>query len=103
MILSRCPEGGYNDWPDYLVNREGPPAGRPPFFPAGKKDCRQIKKSLRVSGGGVGAQGVLGRVLDSAFIQARVRLNCSNILIYTGLHMSRCHASPPRATADGVD
>ena len=39
---------------------------------------------------------------DSAFIQARVRLNCSDSLIYTGLHTFRRHTSPPRAAADGV-
>ena len=38
---------------------------------------------------------ILGRVLDSAFIQARVRLSCSVGLIYTGRHTFRCHASPP--------
>jgi len=42
-------------------------------------------------------------VLDSAFMQARVRLSCSNNLIYTGLHTFWRHASPPRAAADGVD
>ena len=42
---------------------------------------------------------ILGRVLDSTFIQARVRLSCSDGLIYTGRHTFRCHASPPRAAA----
>ena len=46
---------------------------------------------------------ILGRVLDSAFMQARVRLSYSDSLIYTGLHTFRRHASPPRAAADGVD
>jgi len=48
--------------------------------------------------GGTGtcdAPCILGRVLDSAFIQARVRLSCSDGLIYTGRHTFRCHASPP--------
>ena len=40
---------------------------------------------------------ILGRVLDSAFIQARVRRSCSGVLIYKGRHTFRCHASPPRA------
>jgi len=56
--------------------------------------------------GGAGtcdAPCILGRVLDSAFMQARVRLSCSNSLIYTGLHTFRRHASPPRAAADGGD
>ena len=42
---------------------------------------------------------ILGRVLDSAFVQVRVRLNCSDGLIYTGHHTLLCHASPPRAAA----
>ena len=46
---------------------------------------------------------MLGRVLDSGFMQARVRLSCSDSLIYTGQHTFRRHASPPRAAADGVD
>ena len=33
----------------------------------------------------------------------KVRLSCSDSLIYTGLHTFRRHASPPRAPADGVD
>jgi len=52
--------------------------------------------------GGAGtcdAPCILGRVLDSAFVQARVRLSCSDGLIYTGRHMFRCHASPPLAAA----
>jgi len=36
-------------------------------------------------------------------MQARVRLSCSNSLIYTGLHTFQHHASPSRAAADGVD
>jgi len=39
---------------------------------------------------------ILGRVLDSAFMQARLRLSCSNRLIYTGHHTFRRHASPPQ-------
>jgi len=35
------------------------------------------------------AQCRLGRVLDSAFIQARVRLNCNDCLIYRGRHTFR--------------
>ena len=45
--------------------------------------------------GGAGTSSapcILGRVLDSAFIQARVRLSCSGGLIYTGRHTFR--ASP---------
>jgi len=33
----------------------------------------------------------------------RVRLSCSNRLIYTGHHTFRRHATHPRAAADGVD
>jgi len=56
--------------------------------------------------GGAGtcdAPCILGRVLDSAFMQAGVRLSCSNSLMYTGLHTFRRHASPPLAAADGGD
>ena len=56
--------------------------------------------------GGAGtcdAQCILGRVLDSAFMQARVSLSYSDGLIYTGCHTFRRHASTPRAAADGAD
>jgi len=46
---------------------------------------------------------ILCRVLESAFMQARMRLRCNNRLIYTGHHMFRRHASPARAVANGVD
>jgi len=46
---------------------------------------------------------ILKRVLDSAFMQARVRLGGSDILICAGLHTFRRHASLPRAVADGDD
>ena len=52
--------------------------------------------------GGAGtcdAPCILGRVLDSAFIQARVSLSCSDGLIYTGRHTFQCHASPPRTVS----
>jgi len=52
--------------------------------------------------GGAGtcdAPCILGRVLDSAFMQARVRLSCSDGLIYTGRHTFRCHASPTNMRA----
>jgi len=48
--------------------------------------------------GGAGtcdAPCILGRVLDSVFIQARVRLSCSDGLIYT----RKLHDSPPREAA----
>jgi len=46
---------------------------------------------------------ILGKVMDSAFMYAKVRLSCRNSLICTGLHTFQRHASPPRAAADGVD
>jgi len=46
---------------------------------------------------------ILGRVLDSAIMQARVRLSCSDSLKYTDYHTFRRQASPPRAATDGVD
>ena len=46
---------------------------------------------------------ILGRVLNSAFMEARVRLSFSGSLIYTRLHTVHRHTSPPRATADCVD
>ena len=52
---------------------------------------------LRRGAGRCDAPCILGRVLDSAFMQARVRLSCSDSLIYTERHKSRRHASPPRA------
>jgi hypothetical protein len=36
----------------------------------------------------------LGRVLDSACMQAKVRLSCTDGLIYTGRHTFRRNASP---------
>jgi len=52
---------------------------------------------LRRGAGTCDAPCLLGRVLDSAFMQARVRLTCSDSLIYTGRHTFRRHASPPLA------
>jgi len=45
---------------------------------------------------------ILGRVLDSAFIQARVRLNYSDSLIYTGCHGStpHLHEQLPKAVTE---
>ena len=60
------------------------------------------KTTLAGARGGAGpcdAPCISWRVLDSAFIQARVRLSCSDCLIYTGRHTFRRHASPPRASA----
>jgi len=47
----------------------------------------------------VDAPSRLGRVLDSAFIQARVTLNCSDGLIYTGRRTFRRNAAPRRTAA----
>ena len=38
---------------------------------------------------------MLRRVLDSALMQARVRLSCSDGLMYLGSHTFQRHASPP--------
>ena len=38
----------------------------------------------------------------SKFMQARVRLSCSDSLICTGLHTFRRHASPPQEASDGI-
>jgi len=64
---------------------------------------RQVLVEVKRGAGTYEAPCILGRVLDSAFMQARVRLSYSDSLIYTGLHTFRRHASPPRAAADGVD
>jgi len=60
-----------------------------------------LKFGQRARGGArtCDAPCILGRVLDSAFIQARVRLSCSGGLINTGRQTFECHASPPRAAA----
>ena len=46
---------------------------------------------------------ILWRVLNSGFMQARVRLSCSKSLIRTGHRTFRRHTSPPWAAAVGVD
>jgi len=64
---------------------------------------KRTKFKSTTSGGARGGAGtcdarcMLRRVLDSAFMQARVRLSCSDGLVYTGRHTFRRHASPPRA------
>jgi len=45
---------------------------------------RQVLVEVRCGAGTCGAPCILGRVLDSAFMQARVRLSCSDSLIYAG-------------------
>jgi len=65
------------------------------------KDQAPTHMEVRRGVGTCDAPCVLRRVLDSAFVQARVRLSCSDSLIYTGRHTFRRHASPPRAAADG--
>jgi len=63
----------------------------------------QLLVELRRGAGPCEAPCILGNVLDIAFMEARVRLSCSDSLIYTRLHTVRRHASPPRAAVDGVD
>jgi len=58
-------------------------------------DCVEVRRGA----GTCDDPCILGRVLDSAFMKARVRLSCSNSLIYTGHHKFRRHASSPRAAA----
>jgi len=64
---------------------------------------RQLLVEVRRGAGTCEDPCILRRVLDSAFMQDRVRLGCSDSLIYTGLHTFRRHASLPRAVADGDD
>ena len=58
---------------------------------------RQTLVEVRRGTGTCDAPCILERVLDSTFIKAKVRLSCSDSLIYSGRHNFRCHASPPRA------
>jgi len=64
---------------------------------------RQLPVEVRRGANSCDDQRILGRVLDSGFMQARVRLGCSNSSIYTDHLMLRRHASPPRAAAVGVN
>jgi len=61
---------------------------------------RQVLVEMRCGAGTCEAPCILGNVLDSAFVQARVKLSCSDSLIYTLLDTFRRHVSPPRAAAD---
>jgi len=63
---------------------------------------RQVLGEVRRGAGTCEVPCILGGVLDSAFMQARVRLSCSDSLIYTGLHTFRRHASPPQVASDGI-
>jgi len=64
---------------------------------------RQVLVEVRRGARTCDAPCILGRVLDSTIMQARVKPSCSDGLIYTGRHAFRRHASPPRAGADGGD
>jgi len=66
---------------------------------------RQLLVEVRRGAGTCDAPRILGWVLNSAFMQSRARLSCSNSLTCTGLHTFRRHASPqsPRAAAYGGD
>ena len=86
----------------YLENRAG---GKVRIFGFYTKNKKKRGRQLLVRhGAGLGTCDypcILGRVLNSAFMQAKVRLTCCNSLIYTGRHTFQRHAS--RATAYRVD
>jgi len=64
---------------------------------------QQLLVEVRHGAGTCDDPYILGRFLYSAFMRARVRLSCSNRLIYTRHHTFQHHAAPQQAAADSVD
>jgi len=74
-----------------------------PFLLKFSQCRRQLLVEVRRGAGTCDDPCIIGRVLDSAFMQDRMRMSCGNNLIYTSHHTFRRHAPPPRAGADGAD
>jgi len=74
----RLPSGGPTKEFVRMIFEQNSSRGTVPKF---SQRCRQLLVEVRRGAGKCHDPCVLGRVLDSAFMQARVRLSCSNSII----------------------